>query len=171
MQLDLNYSPAANLTGATISAYVYLDPSLIGSGVQVFTQSGAGSTWNSGGFVNITAGNAGTWVLVTWPATFADSTQVEKIGLQFYNVPIAAVGNIYIDDIAITFTNTPTQTSTSSITNTVGGFTSTPTTTPTVTSTPTTGGGCTLLLNGCETLTVNGSWTNQNGTIAPLRLT
>jgi hypothetical protein len=115
VQLELQYVPAANLTGVSISAWVYVDPSLSGASVQVFTQSGSGWTWNSGGWNTPTVG---TWTQVTWTPPFStageDPTQVQLIGLQFYGVPTNASGNIYIDDVTLTGLGGPTSTPTPS---------------------------------------------------------
>lgn len=126
VQMDLVYSPAANLTGVTITAWVYVDPSLAGASVQVFTQSGSGWTWNSGGWTTPTGG---TWTQVTWTPPFStageDSTQVQQIGFQFYGVPANASGNIYIDDVSLTGLGGPTATPTPSGCTTAPTFNST----------------------------------------------
>jgi Mannanase, galactose-binding domain-like len=113
VQFELNFSTPANMTGATITAWVYVDAGLTGAGAQLFTQSGSSWVWNSGGGVTPTAG---TWTQVTWTPTWSntgeDSTQLQRFGIQFYNMPTNATGNVYIDDVQISGATLPTPTAT-----------------------------------------------------------
>ncbi len=174
-QIEVQYVPPATLTGATISAWIYVDPSLVGTTVQVFAQSGAGWVWDSGGWTTFTAGQVGTWVQVTWIPPWTNggenSVMVQQIGLQFYNIPASSAGNIYVDDLQITFANTPTPTATNSPTATITNTpppgstpTDTPTNSPTNTPTPTpTTSACPLPLAAPYTFNTDiGCWATSN---------
>jgi hypothetical protein len=101
--VELPFSVAQDMTGDTITLYVACDPSFAGCQVQLFTSSGTGSVWESGGWTTLTSG--ATWYMVsfkpTWVATGEDSTKVQQFGLQFYSMPTGVSGNVYVDDVTI----------------------------------------------------------------------
>jgi hypothetical protein len=125
--LNVQYATPQDLTGRTLSAWVYVDAALAGCGALITTQSGSGWTFAGGGYTGLTAG---TWTKLTWTPSFdltgEDGSQVPQIGVQFINLPSSTSGNVYIDDFTI---SDPI---------------------PTVACTP-------YLFNGFETLTENGT--------------
>lgn len=101
-QLDLQYAAGQDFTGKGITAWVYVDASMVGASVQVYSLSGAtGGTWGAGGWTDFSASNVGKWVQVSYTLTASDISQVQQIGLQFYNLTAATTGNVYIDDVKI----------------------------------------------------------------------
>ncbi len=146
INLTLNYATPQNLTNATITMYVWVDTSLVNptawqTNIQPFDNG-------SNGFKNVWHEmNQGTddarWEQITYTvgAQGDDPTNITAIGLQLGNLPAGVSGNIYIDDVQITYaatpTNTPTLTSTPTSTNTpTQTWSPTSTDTPTWTSTP-----------------------------------
>ena len=135
IQIEETYATAADLSGRTVTAWFYADPSMQGGGVQFFLQSG-GWSWSNSTGVYLDATKVGKWVSVSWFIAGTDPTAVDQIGLQFYSIPANATGNLYVDNINFSAQATPTNT-------------------PVPGCTPT-------LLNNCETLTENGTWSGTN---------
>ena len=135
IQIEETYATAADLSGRTVTAWFYADPSMQGGGVQFFIQSG-GWSWSNSTGVYLDATKVGKWVSVSWFIAGTDPTAVDQIGLQFYGIPASATGNVYVDNISFSAQATPTNT-------------------PVPGCTPT-------LLNNCETLTENGTWGGSN---------
>jgi hypothetical protein len=143
IQLQQTYATPADLSGRTITAWVYVDATMQGGGVQFFCQSG-GWSWSNSAGVYLGAAQVDKWIQISWAIAGTDTTLVDQIGIQFYGIPGSATGNLYVDNIAFSAAATPTNTPS---------------------------GACTpILLNGCETLAENGTWGGSNSTFSPSTL-
>lgn len=112
-QVELNFTSPQNLSGASVTFFVNVDASLLASngssGVQTFDMNSGYTAYESNG-ANITTGQAGTWVQVVHNS-LANGTVIQ-LGIQLYNIPVSATGNIYIDDVSIIVPTLPTATPT-----------------------------------------------------------
>jgi hypothetical protein len=146
IQVELTYATPANLAGRTLSAWIYVDANMTGSGVQFFTQSGGWATWTNSTGVYLDASKVGKWVSIGWqvPGTI---TACDQFGIQFYGMPTSKTGDIYIDNVSFSTVATPTNT-------------------PDAACTP-------LYVAHCETLTGDGTWggTNSSFSISTLHAT
>ncbi len=104
-EIDIHFASQANLTGDTITAWVYVDaPVTAGGGgyAQLFVQSGSGNVWESGGTISLSASQ---WVQLTftpnWAASGENASQVQVLGIQVGSGSSATAGHIYLDDVVI----------------------------------------------------------------------
>jgi|SRR5581483_732092 len=115
VQVEINYPVAQNLSGASVTFYVNVDATLLASngssGINVFDMNTGYTNYESNN-PNITKAQGGTWVQVVHNGLTNGS--VIQLGIQLYNIPIGATGNIYIDDLSITVPVGPTPTPTNS---------------------------------------------------------
>ncbi len=109
VNIDILFASPANLSGQTISLWVYVDAPVIagaGSFAQLFTESGTGYTWENNAGTNLTAGS---WTQLTftpnWATSGENAAQVERLGVQVQSGTSATTGHIYVDDVTIS--NTP----------------------------------------------------------------
>jgi hypothetical protein len=124
IQAQLNYSPVQDLTGATLTAWIYVDSSLATStwstGLQPFDQYGpdwGSATFEAPNWFNVVSApnteHVDSWFPVTIViANGGDPSQILQIGMQLTGVPAGAMGNFYIDDVQITYAAIPTVTPT-----------------------------------------------------------
>ena len=97
-QFNLVYSSAQDLSGYTISAWIWVDASLGGTTqIQAFL-----IPWTSGGWTTFSTTNAnvGKWVKVSY-SPGGSQTGITQFGFQFYTITAGASGNIYIDDVTL----------------------------------------------------------------------
>lgn len=97
-QFNLVYATPQDFTGKGISVWIYVDASMTGASVQLYSLSGSGGTWGAGGWTDFTASNVGKWVQVAYTVNV---TQVSQIGIQFYNLTASTTGNVYMDNFRI----------------------------------------------------------------------
>lgn len=112
-QVDLNYTTPQNLSGGSVTFYINVDASLLASsgasGVNIFDMNTGYTNYESNN-PNITQAQGGTWIQVVHNSLANGS--VIQMGIQLYNIPIGASGNVYIDDFSITLPVGPTATPT-----------------------------------------------------------
>jgi hypothetical protein len=140
VQIEQNFATEADLSGRTMSAWIYVDPSMLYGGINFFTQTAGWSSFKNGGDVYLDATKVGKWIQVSWLLVGGDLTKTDQVGMQFYNIQASAIGNIYVDNITFSSPATPTNT-------------------PNPACTP-------YLLNGCEIMSENGTWGGSNSSLA-----
>jgi hypothetical protein len=93
-----------DLAGRSVRARVWMDAAIAGDGAPqagIFLQTGAGWTWESGGYVNLTPDD---WTLVEFTPTTSDMAAIVRIGVQVLTQTdgtTRGAGNIRVDDLEI----------------------------------------------------------------------
>lgn len=107
VQVEVQYTPAQNLCGSSVTLWLYVDSGLYNSGehVQIFDQN-TGYANFEGSYQSV--GASGTWV--QYVHSGLSNTNVIQLGVQLLGIPIGATGNFYIADVNIAAPPTPKAT-------------------------------------------------------------
>ncbi len=115
VQIEVQYTPAQNLCGDSVTLWAYVDSSLYAAGehLQVFDQNTGYANFEAGGYGTLSGG--GTWIQYVHSG-LAD-TNVIQLGVQLTGIPAGQTGSFYIADVNIAGPPVPVQTWTFSTVN------------------------------------------------------
>jgi len=98
VQVEVQYTPAQNLCGDSVTLWLYVDSGIYNSSehVQIFDQN-TGYANFEGSYQSV--GASGTWV--QYVHTGVANTNVIQLGVQLLGIPSGSTGNFYIADVNI----------------------------------------------------------------------